>query len=328
MPEIATITRAVQIGAESTPGTLVPATKQLRAVGVEPSIRATIQSIRAVGGKFPIASALGTEWVEADIDGYATYDEMVYLLASVLQKVTPTRVNPPTGLAWKWTFAPAQSAEDQVQTYSVETGSPARAARWTYGLVTGLAISFSPDSVKVKGSMIGRKIEDGVSMTASPAVVPVTPILPGSVSVYLDADSASFGTTKLSRVLSAELEVADRFGPLWTVDAAAGGFAAHVETEPKATLKLMLEADAQGMALLDAARTGTKQYVQVKATGPQIETGTNHNFLLNLSGTVTDIGKFGDQDGVYAIEWTLSATHDATWGRALEIELTNTVSAL
>ena len=125
--------------------------------------------------------------------------------------------------AYKWTFTPAQSAEDTIKTFTVEQGSSVRAGRFAYGLVTQLGVKFDRSGVAVTGAMLGHAYEDGVTMTGTPAAIAVQPIQPTEVSVYMDTTGASIGTTKLTRVLRAEFEIGDRYSPLWTLNSAANG---------------------------------------------------------------------------------------------------------
>jgi len=41
-----------------------------------------------------------------------------------------------------------------------------------------------------------------------------------------------------------------------------------------------------------------------------------------------EVGKFADEDGLYAIEWTFSVVHNATWGKAMSIEVINSIASL
>jgi hypothetical protein len=156
----------------------------------------------------------------------------------------------------------------------------------------------------------------------------VVPVVPAAVSVFMDTTAASLGTTRLLRDFTADVAIADRFGPVWTLDSTQSSFAAHVETKLKATLKLTVEADGQGMDPLLAMRVGDKRFIRLKATGPNIETGNDYTFQLDLCGLVSEVGDFSDEDGVYAIEWTFAMTHDPAWGKALEVQVVNTLSAL
>lgn len=328
MAERTSITQITQIGVEATPGTAVAATKRLQAVSIEPGIKAEVQSFRPMGGKFPVLAALGKEWTEAKISGQAVYTDLVYLLASVLAYQAPEQVEPGTGKAYRWAFTPGQSAEDTVKTFTVECGSGVRAGRFAYGLVTALGLKVSRGGVEVSGSMLGQRYADNKELTSQATAIEPVPVLPTQVDVYIDDTAEDLGTTKLLRVPSVEFEISDRFGPLWVLNSENDSWATHVETVPKATLKLLVEADAAGMALLTAMRAGAKKFVRVQATGAEIETGNSYELTLDLCGTVTEVGEFSDEDGVYAVEWTLSATYDATWGQALTVEVVNELSGL
>ena len=40
------------------------------------------------------------------------------------------------------------------------------------------------------------------------------------------------------------------------------------------------------------------------------------------------ISEFKDEEGVFAIEWTCTGIHDATWDKALEVTVINTLASL
>lgn len=326
MSERTTITQVTQIGVESTPGQEANASKLLQAISIEPSIQAEVQTYRPAGGKFVTVGALGKEWTEASISGPATYTDLTYLLASILSYADPVQQG--ATAAYLWTFSPAHLAEDTIKTYTVERGSSLRAGRFTHGIVSELGLSFSRESVEVSGSMLGQQYQDGITMTATPTAVALQPVLPTEVSVYIDPSAADLGTTQLERAFQAEWKVGNRFAPLWPLDASVNSFAATVETAPEATLSLTVEADAEGMGPLSAMRTGTKQFVRIEAVGPVIATPHTWKLTLDLCGLVSEVGEFSDEDGVYAVQWTFTGAYDATWTKALQVQLSNTLSAL
>ena len=65
-----------------------------------------------------------------------------------------------------------------------------------------------------------------------------------AIDVYMDPTSGTLGTTKLTRVLNANIHISDRFGPVWVLNTANNSYVATVETEPSAELTLLVEADA------------------------------------------------------------------------------------
>jgi len=326
MSERTTITQVTQIGVEAIPGTAVPANVLLQAISIEPSIQAEVQTFRPAGVKFNTIGVLGKEWTEASISGPASYTDLAYLFAGVLAYAPPARQGSTT--AYKWTFTPSHTTEDTVKTYTVERGSAARAGKFTYGTVNKLGLEFTRDSVEVSGSMLGRQYQDGVTLTTGATEVALQPVLPTEVSVYLDSSSASLGSTKLTRSFSATFNIGNRFAPIWPLDSTISSFATTVETAPDATLALLVEADASGMGPLTAMRAGTKQFIRVEAVGPTIADTYKWKLTLDMCGLVSEVGEFTDEDGVYAIEWTFSAAYDATWKKALQVELINTLTAL
>jgi hypothetical protein len=326
MTERATLNQVTQIGVEATPGDGGDADVLLQAVSITPGIQVDVNSFRPVGAKFHTIAALGKEWVEAGIEGAACYNTLAYLLSGILGAGTPTQQG--TTAAYKWTFTPAQSAADTISTFVVEQGSDARAGSFVYGLVTQLGLRIDRSAATISGAMIGQAYEDGITMTASPTALAVQPLQPTEVDVYMGYTGAGVGSKQLERALRVELEIGDRFGPVWALNSSVDGYAAHVETAPSATLKLLVEADADGMEPLTALRGGEKRFFRILASGPRIASPYDYKLAWDVCGQVREVSEFSDEDGVYGIEWTFDIAYDATWRKAMTVELVNKVSAL
>ena len=327
MPERTVLTELTQLGVETTPGTVVPANRVFRDLAITPGVKAAISTPELAGQKWPTVAIFGKEWSESKFEG-AGFESIVYVLSSLLSYADPVRVNPPSGIAWRWTFRPAQSQPDTIKTYTIEVGSSVRAAQVAYGLVTGATISVNRNAVEVSGSLLGQRIADGITMTANPAEVPAVPFVPGKFDLFIDSTAGALGTTKMLRAFSIEFSVSDRYSPVWSVNSALSSFAAHVETRPAGTLKLRLEADAQGRSLLDVMRNGTKRFIRLLGTGPIIEGTTAYSLQIDMCGLVVDAPAQDEEDSVVVDGWTLTPAFDAGWGKALEIQVVNTRSAL
>lgn len=164
---------------------------------------------------------------------------------------------------------------------------------------------------------------------AAPTAIPVQPILPTEVSIYL-ADSAAglAGASAVTRALKASFKLGGRFGQLWTINAAQSSWAAHVEVEPTLEMKLLVEANAEGMGPLTQMRSGASKFMRIQAVGPLIAGSYYYTLTIDMCGKVQPPSEFADEQGVYAIEWILDGAYDATWGKSVQVELTNTISAL
>ncbi|HPL30626.1 MAG TPA: hypothetical protein PLG21_21490, partial [Anaerolineae bacterium] len=231
--------------------------------------------------------------------------------------------------AYKWTFTPAQNAEDSIKTFTVECGSATRAGRFAYGLVNSFGLSFDRDKVELSGAMLGRAYEDDITLTASPTAIDPVPIQPTELALYIDDKAADVGKTQIeAEALQGSFEIGDRFGAVWPINSSLASFGSHVETVPTATLKLFLAANDIGMGPLAAMRAGAKRWIRIAATGPVADDTHHYSLQLDLCGTVSEVGESSDRDGVYALEWTFQATHDATWEKALTVAVVDKLSEL
>lgn len=326
MPERASISQVVQIGVESTAGTAVAANKKLLATQISPSIQTAVKLFRPLGGKYPTVGAQGKEWSQAAVQGQLVYTDVVYHLASIMNYAAPVQQGATT--AYKWTFTPAQATEDTVKTYTIEMGSSVRAHKVAYGIFDTWGYSINREDCMVKGSMLAQKLSDGITLTSSPTEIALQPVLAQEVSVYMDTTSGGLGTTKMLRVFNIDFELASKVGAIWPIDSAQTSFAAHVELEPKAQLKLLVEADAVGMGLLTPLRAGDKRFIQIKAVGPIIASSYTWLFQHSICGIISGVSEFKDENGVYAIEWTFDVTYDASWAKSQSLEVNNTLTAL
>lgn len=326
MSERATIGQTQQIGLETTEGTDHAANKQLQSLSFALSPQIETQRFKPMGAKYDSIVVPGKDYSQADISGLASYEELHYLFSSALVKVAPT-VSGTTGQLW--TIEPSNTAEDTVATYTVEQGGSVRAQQAVGVIVTDFDLTFNRDSVEIKGTALGQTFTDGITLTATPTALPLVPVLPTQVSVYLDTTGAGLGTTKLLRVLEAEWAVGSRFGPLWTLNAALPSYAAHVETEPDATLKLTQEADAAGMAVLTNLRAGTTSFVRIEAVGAVIGAGpATYKLTIDLAVKWESIDSLDDSDGVYAVTATGRIVQDATWAKSMSVKLVNSQTSL
>lgn len=311
MAERSSLTQAIQIGIETTPGTPVAATKRLSALGIAPSITVTNATFRPTGSKFNAVSALGKEWTTSALSGSATYTELIYALASVIGNANVVN----TANVYTWGFTANPYTSDNVQTYTIEHGSSVRADQFSYGLITEFNMTFNRENVSLGGSMMGRAIVDGFSMTSAASVtaLPLVPVIPTQVSVYLDNEGGSFGTTKLTRMISTEFAMAARFAPLWVLDAANPSYVTHIETAPDSHVAMTLEADAQGMGLLNNLRAGDVHLLRIRAIGANIAGGsTPFSLTIDQKILITATGGFSDASGVYAIEFTGTSVYTGT----------------
>ena len=329
MAERTSVTQVVQFGVETTKGTSVAANRYLPSVMLNFGVAASMTEVKSSGNKFPVLEVLGKEWTSIKAPAQPiTYDEIVFFLTSLFAYAAPVQQSATT--AYKWTHALASTSEDTVKSFTIEQGSSLRAHKSTYAQMQGMTLSGDRDKVDFSAELLAQAISDGITITAAPTSLPQVPILAKDVTVYSDTTSGGLGTTKLDRLLSWELKLANKVGPLWVVDKAQTSFVALVETPIDATFKFMVEADANGMGQLTKMRNATRQFVRLQVTSDTIA-GTAIPYAMRFDMAL-DIAEqpseFTDKDGVFAIEWTGKLVHDATWGKAITGEVTNKQTTL
>jgi len=351
MAERATVVERVQIGIEpgGSPGTPVAATKAPRAMSLRLNPRGESDEFRAEGNKDYSLVTQVAEWAEAPIEGRLTYDEFAYLLSCFYGTATAPAItdavssDPVAGVTgWRWTTS--NTALDTPKTMTVERGSAYRAHRASYGVVRdlGYTIQRRGGAPSISGAMLFQRIQDGVTLTASPTDIDATPVQPPQVDVYLDATAAGIGTTKMGRASRVGWSRNGKFRDYWVLDRDKESWVSPVELAADPMLTLMVQADSSGMALLSQYRGGGTVFVRVEARGAQIGTadgwkiagGTTipgnvpYFFRHDMAVKVRDPIEISDQDGVMGGEWGCRVVHDPTLGFAEQITLVNKLSAL
>lgn len=323
MGEKASIFQTIQVGIETTPGVAVAANKKLTATSIVPSVKTEADSFRAAGNKYANFVTLNKEWSEASLEGKLTYNEILYLLVSLLSQPTPVQQG--TTTAYQWTFTSDTDGEDSGKTFTVEQGDANSAWRVAGLRVSGLELTFSRDEVSLSGNAIGKAMETGITLTSSPTSMTPKPILPAHLKFYMaDSQAGLVSATAISRGFSLGWKLTDKIGLIWPV----GQDPVTLEIEPALEATLSLATDTVGLGLIGTMRAGTTKWLRVKAEGDMIEDIYPYLFQIDFPVQVKEVGEFSDEDGIYLVEYTLQGIHDGTWGKAFQIEVVADVSTL
>ena len=324
-----TVFQQTQIGVEGTKGTAVPAIHILPATSFDTGIKAEVSAFRPGGQKYVTQASLNREWVEASIRGQPSYSDLLFLLAACL--CDPVSTQQAATTAYKHVFTLKPAAPDVIKTLTVEQGDPSTwsagviAHEWCYGVVSELGLEWRRTAEpSLSGRMVGRRLDTkGETMTPATSLDEM-PIIPNDVSLYLDPSLATIGTTKLTSVSRAAWHMANRFNPRWALNATETSWSREVETAPELTFKMLMEADAAGMGPLANMRVGSDVFLRLAAVSAVAAgVGFPYSLTINMAAKVTGVGDFSDDDGVYALEWTFTATPELAADSPCTIELVN-----
>ncbi len=331
-PEVSSVNIRTQLGVEVTPGVAVPANRVLESLTWKLGPKSENKTHLASGHKYPSTSEQNREWSEGSFDGPLDYNTLTYILPAIWGLMTPA-AHAPSITAYDWIGTPPIVGSVQPQTFSLEHGDPAtRAWKLAYGLVKKFSYKFDRKEATCTGDIIGQLISDGITMTANPTIIAPAPVVGKHFNVYLDPTSGALGTTQLNKFISCEYVMDSIYTPAWFVNRANASYSSHTDAAPKTTLKVLLEADAQGMGLLNYLRQGDTCYVRIDAQGNVIDgaNSVNNEFKHDLACKVTNVDSWSDSDGIYAIGYELTVAEDMSWGsgKAQMGTLTNLIASL
>lgn len=319
----ASVFQGIQIGVESTAGTPVAANKKLLSVTMKPSPQTETKPFEAMGSKYASFVTLNKEWSSIAIDGAPTYNEIVYLLSSLMHYAAPVQQG--ATAAYKWTFVSNTAAADVGKTFTIEQGDADRAWRVAGARISGLTFDFGRNEIKVSGNGVGEQLETGITLTATPTTLTPVPMLPTQLKFYMeDTQAALAGATALTNSFNLQWSLTDKFGLAWPV----GQDAIAVEGKPNASAKLNIATDAAGIALIAKMRDSSTKWFRIEATGALIASPYYQKFTLDFPAQIEAMSDPGDTDNVYTVEYGLKPIHDSAWGKSVNIEVITNLSAL
>lgn len=314
MAERSTIAQVVQAGVQTAVGT--PATDNIAfgAVGFTLNPEVSTNLFTPSGGKYPVSASVGKDLTNLTLVGDPTYEEVLFPLAMCLGK--PVFVV--SGA--KYTFTPAFSTADTIVALTLVKGDATTAEKVQDAVLSELSFNFTRDDVSMAGTGLARATAFASSLTGGATGYGATPLQAANTNVYLDTTGAGIGVTKLTRVLSASWRISNKLGALWVLDAAQTSYVALVEVQPTIELNIQVEANAAGVGLFGTyLRTGTKAFVRLENNSGA------KKFYIDTACTFTGAGELTDQDGVYALSYTLAGTYDSTWTKTALVQVEGSI---
>jgi len=202
-------------------------------------------------------------------------------------------------------------------------------------------ITFTGDlgnqAITLTGTFTSLTPAPGGSAIASTATgqaittVAALPVVPGNVNVYVDSTFGAIGTTKLTRLFEADINIASRFNPMWVLDSDQTSFAATVGAPPDLTCRLKMAANAVGMGFLETIRSGDTVYIRIESEGDSFaapDAALNYMFRADLACKVESPNDFGETDGAMSVDWMFRAVSDSSFGGVARFQVQNLLTAL
>lgn len=158
------IKQTIHFGKESSKGSAATCTNRLMAARINPQLQGDFKGWRPQGNKNEQVQMLMREWATSPINGIPTYDEIGYLLASIIG--VPQSNGGVVNTLNTHVFRLDNRYESDYQSYTFEYGTnDTRAHRATHGVVDSLNINFTRADADLGGSMLFHSISDGITMS-------------------------------------------------------------------------------------------------------------------------------------------------------------------
>lgn len=236
MADIVAATLHSQFGPEVTPGISVSANKQLLSLGFprwKPMGEG--QMLTPQGYKVPTTHVPpGLRWVEGAYDGVIDFNEIEYVLNSVVNSATPTTeaIN-----AKHWTHYLSPAAVDTRQTYTWEQGNNQHAQKATYAFFNSLKLEMTRLLQKASGNLIAQSFTDDITLTSSPTILTPQVVSPQNFDVRIAATQAALAGTQQVETATAAGSATSSANLTATVTAAG------MTNSPKAVTVAVLNGD-------------------------------------------------------------------------------------
>jgi len=329
----------LQLGIESTKGTLVAATRVLPCQWNVEEAMTVYYSGNPRGYRAPVGGGAGTvlmRGMAASIETELNAEDILWpLMTGIKGSVTPTGA----GANKTWLWEPELTTGiPTLQTATGEFISSDGSTNHYYGeaghmMTDMLAISYRENAPAVlRWRMFGRARQSGTPTGSLTEYSTREPLVSGLLAVYLDTSWAGLGGTQLTGVVrAADWECSTGLRPKFTADSRGDlDFTSYTVGDVISKLRMTFELDAVGAARIAAWRAQTPQYIRLKYTGNVIGSGVKtvqvDGVYRFVSGSRPSIAA-GD-NGIKVVSVDLETYLDTTPGKTLAITAVNGLSAI
>lgn len=326
------IDNGIQIGDESTPGTQVAGDKKLTTLDIEWGPNLVVQEWRAAGRKYAGASVVHGIDMRGNWSAILDYNALVYPFGGYVGAVITT----PSGgtNSRKWAITPAMTGRDANQkTFTVERGDSAAAQVATFVQFNSIQADWSRSdsgaALNFSGSVFGRKLADGQTLTSSPTTVSQKPASAPQIKIYADTSFANIGTTLVASAYAGGFNLGEKYVPFYAFDG-TDTMADTAEKAPPVSFNFKTAHNAQSRGFFSNLSANSTYFVRYLVEGATIEGSIKETFKLDICGRFAQAQEDKMGGVVYGYSYQLNGIEDSTFNSTGGIwlaEIINTLTA-
>jgi hypothetical protein len=313
----------VQLGKESSAGTLVAATQKLMGVYTatwhEQRTKDSPEELRQSLARYFRATTLDV-LATLDLEQTCTFEELPYQLYMGVRG-DPTVTNDAAGTTgYRYLWRPTLTAVDVPRTYSFEVGDNTQAYTMPYGFVRNLEISFAVrERTRLRSSVVGRSLTAG-AFTGSLSDRTVEDAFGQGWELYVDNQGGTIGTTRYGGCITGGTwRIPQCFVPHNCIDG-ANTFTRHQMVNLAPELELTVELDSTAQAIRSAAYTqDTHQLIRLQNYGSNV-----HGAFTPPVAPTLVVGSAGTPNGTYrGVVTFVTAFGESSAGASAVVTVTN-----
>lgn len=330
--------RKVQIGAETTHGTAVAATRVLRCDPVEILDNREVQEVAEALGYLSGSDETVIPKISASFpqSGIASFEQLPYVLAASIDGVVAGTAIAGTGASgYIYTYTmPELTGGNDIKTYTIESGNNVQCYEMEDAFVESFELSGAQGQpVQLTAQWVGRQ-RSKCTITGSVAVPDVDEMLFSKGALYIDAVSGTSGTTEVTNtILSFSLKAKPGWKQFFSSSSAV--YNSHLDrtADNEFTFDMVVKYDAATAVAMDDARVAqTPKLVQFELIGPALGTPgslyTTKKLIISLAGKIINAVTISEQDGIETAAITFRARYNATDASWFAMSVINELSTL
>jgi hypothetical protein len=153
------------------------------------------------------------------------------------------------------------------------------------------------------------------------------PVMPGDINIYLSDTYDTLSSNKMTRATMAGFNMRSRFSMFWTLNKALGvSFAGTKEDKPNMAFSLQAHRDSEVMSLLPDYRTDKQVFMRMECISDiEIIPGFPHMWTIDAAVKVSGAGPMQDANGMFVMDYALTATENKDWGNSVVMTWENGV---
>ncbi len=327
--------RKIQVGEETTRGTLVAADKKwIGTITMTPDITkhfpAEDRGSLAMNRRINELSKITRFAYNAD----ASYEQIIDLFhMGIKGNISPT--TPGSGEARLWTFTPALTATNAQDAFTIEYGDDTQEWESGFCMVESIDIAFTMNEItSIVANIFGRSTAKS-TFTGSLTDPTITEIVSNKLKVYIDGTWANLGSTqKAGLVTGGSISIPTGLTPVWKADGSLD-FNSFSEQKRAITVSLDMALGTDYVTEYDAfaaADGGTARAIRLQWDGPAFDSPDNGLARLlrfDMFGYYTAAPEhFGVVDGLNITTLEFQTFEDAVGPNEFSIVVQNNLTTI